>query len=113
SAIGSASDRAVLERADFRTLFAADVRETFFRGTAGAARDLSLYAHPWDFDLATITQRVHLWHGEADRVLPVAQARYLARTLPACVPTYVPGAGHFWFADHMDEVLATLIAPGA
>lgn len=112
-AIGSASDRVVLDRPDFRSLFAADVRETFLGGTAGAARDLSLYARPWDFALAAVTQRVHLWHGEADRVLPVLQARYLARTLPDCAPTYVPDAGHFWFADHMDQVLDAVVRPVA
>jgi pimeloyl-ACP methyl ester carboxylesterase len=105
----SEADRVVLGREDFRTLFRRDVIETFRQGPRGAAHDLALYAGSWDVTLADVSQRVHLWHGEADRVIPVGQGRHIAAALPRCVPSFVPGAGHFWFADHMDVVLDALL----
>ncbi len=45
-------------------------------------------------DLDRITQPTLIIHGEADALVPVDQARWLAHTLPNAELTVLPGAGH-------------------
>ena len=106
-----AADKAILTRPDFRRLFLADVRETFRQGARGAAHDLRLYTGPWGIPLDEIQLPVHLWHGEADSIVPAAMGRAVAAALPRCHATFLPRAGHLWFVDHLDEVMATLAPP--
>jgi pimeloyl-ACP methyl ester carboxylesterase len=92
-----------------RSMMVDVLRETFRRGSRGHARELLLFTRPWDFALEDTETEVHLWHGEADETVPVSMGRYVAKTIPNCHATFVPGAGHFWIFEHFDEVFATLV----
>ena len=39
--------------------------------------------------------RVFIWHGEMDRIMPVGPARLLAKRIAACQATFYPQEGHF------------------
>lgn len=102
------ADREIVEKPAMRTMMADVLRETFRRGSRGHAHETLLFARPWDFALEGTATEVHLWHGEADETVPVSMGRYVAKTLPNCRATFLPGAGHFWIFEHFDEVLAKL-----
>ncbi len=102
-------DKAIVARPEIREFIRQDFREAFRRGGRGSAYDGTLYARPWPIPLERIGMEVHLWHGEADPSVPPSMGRYLAGALPNCHATFIPNAGHLWFLDHMDEVLATVV----
>jgi pimeloyl-ACP methyl ester carboxylesterase len=101
-------DRAIFRRPRVQALLLDDAREALRQGPRGAARELILLSRPWDVRLDQVRMRVRLWHGEADAQVPVAIARRLAAALPDCRAIFMPGAGHLWVLDHLDEILAAL-----
>ncbi|KAL3628296.1 hypothetical protein CASFOL_027342 [Castilleja foliolosa] len=73
----------------------------------------------WEFDPMDLKNpfpenegSVHLWHGDDDRLVPVALQRYIADRLPWINYHEISGAGHmFIYADGMAEsVVQALIA---
>jgi pimeloyl-ACP methyl ester carboxylesterase len=101
-------DRAILRRPAVQALLLDDAREGLRQGTRGALHELLLFGRPWDVPLDQIRTPVRLWHGDADAQVPPAIARRLAAALPDCRASFMPGAGHLWVLDHLDEVLAAL-----
>jgi pimeloyl-ACP methyl ester carboxylesterase len=101
-------DRATFRRPRVRALLLDDAREALRQGTRGALQELILFSRPWDVPLGEIRMPVRLWHGDADAQVPVVIARRLAAALPDCPASFVPGAGHLWVLDHLDEVLDAL-----
>ena len=71
-------------------------RQILDRATAEAA--LALYRVPGSVDLRPklnrITQPTLILHGEADSLVPLSSAQWLAQTLPAAKLVTLPGAGH-------------------
>jgi pimeloyl-ACP methyl ester carboxylesterase len=103
-------DVAIMGRPQVRATFAADTLESMRQGPAATVTDLQLYTRPYDFDLEDIAVPVHLFHGDADANVPVAIGHDVASRIPTCTATFVPGAGHLWFLDHVDEILALVSA---
>ncbi|WP_067813785.1 alpha/beta fold hydrolase [Nocardia inohanensis] len=104
-------DRARLEDAELAAELEANLTAAFASGSRGVAADtLLLFSRPWGFDLADITVPVHIWHGDADGNVPVADAYRLAAALPAARSTIVPGAGHLLFVDRPADILASIRA---
>lgn len=103
------ADRRIVERDDVRAIFADDLPEAFRQGARGAAYEFALYTRPWGVPLEQIGIAVHLWQGEADVNVPPSMGRYLAATIPDCRARFIPGAGHFWLFDHLEEIFATLV----
>lgn len=52
-----------------------------------------------------------VFHRDADANVPSAIGRDVASRIPDYTATFVPGAGHMWFVDHTDEILALVSAP--
>jgi pimeloyl-ACP methyl ester carboxylesterase len=104
------ADAAVLADPELRDILASTFAEAFRRGAAGPADDARIYVSPWGFAASEVAKPVRLWHGEADRVVPVAMGRYLARTLPACEARILPGEGHFSIVvRRCEELLRALV----
>jgi poly(3-hydroxyalkanoate) depolymerase len=68
-------------------------------------------SHPW---LRRLRQPTLVLHGDDDPLVPVANARYLARSIPGATLQVMPGAGHLLLLDeparaarHIDAFLAT------
>lgn len=69
--------------------------------------DLALVA-PWGFDPAQVASPVLLLHGEADRLVPVQHADWLARRIPAARLRRSPGDGHISVMAHATAALEWL-----
>lgn len=81
------------------------LREVFHQGALAYAQDLNLLVRPWGFALAEIETRIQLWHGDADRVIPLHHARYLASALPDATLQVCRGEGHMLLWNHVTEIL--------
>lgn len=115
SKLAGRGDAVTLRKAHVRAGLAKMTAEAFRNGGEGGAADLYVYGQPWLIDYAAITAPCTLWQGTADKIVPVAASRYLAHQLPRCRFIELPGAGHFWVIDHIEEVLqevARLARPG-
>ena len=102
------SDRRILARPDVRKQLLAAGEEAFHPGTQAVVQEGRLTAGTWGFRPADVVVEVLLWHGEQDLTVPVAAARALAADLPRCHAVFLPGAGHLWHFEHMDDVLSAL-----
>ena len=63
-------------------------------GIDGLIDDDIAYVTQWGVDLARITAPVLLTHGGADRVVPAAHSRWLARAIAGAELWELPGEGH-------------------
>jgi pimeloyl-ACP methyl ester carboxylesterase len=86
--------------------------EAFRSGTAGVADDYRVLASPWGFAPESIEMPVHFWHGDADRIVSMADAQAVAALMPNAQFTVVPDEGHLLLMNHVDAVFAVL-APSA
>jgi pimeloyl-ACP methyl ester carboxylesterase len=101
-------DKKILSHPEVQRTQIDGIVEAFRRGPQGAAQELDLFSRPWGFDVAEIKVPVHLWHGEADHIVPVQMGRYLAGKIPDCRARFIPGAGHLWVFEGYEEVFRAL-----
>jgi pimeloyl-ACP methyl ester carboxylesterase len=101
-------DRKILSQPEVRVTQIDGISEAFRRGARGTAIELALFSRPWGFDVKEIKVPVHLWHGEADHIVPVKMGRYLADHIPQCQARFIPGAGHLWIFEGYEEVFRAL-----
>jgi pimeloyl-ACP methyl ester carboxylesterase len=78
-------------------------------GVRGMISDYLTYSGEWGFDVREVTQRVQLWHGVGDPLVPVEHALQLAVTLPDCRVFLDPEEGHHFFRRRLDSILAALV----
>ena len=88
-------DKIALKNPELLKVLCDSFREAFRNSLKWPATDAILYSRPWGFPLNGIKIPVRLWHGEKDRIVPVAMARYLAKIIPDCRATFYPDEGHF------------------
>ena len=106
------ADRRALADPRFRPAAVAAFAEAFRQGSAAAVAELRRYVSPWGFDPEAVAAPVSLWHGTADRTVPVAIGRRLAQSLPRCRSRFLEGEGHFSLpCYHGEEILETLAEP--
>ncbi len=105
-----AADRAVLADPATFANSVLSIREGLRRSTAGLSSDMAILARPWGFRLEAIRVPVALWHGTADKNVPVALAQVVARAIPHCWATFYPGAGHLLMYSHWRTIVAALVA---
>ena len=106
-----AADVAVIDRpeiaAGLRAAFAWPVSRT--AGHA-AVQDVQVERRPWGYRLGDIATSVHVWHGEADRNVVVANGRYQAQAIPGATLHEIAHEGHWLiygrFAEILDHVTA-------
>lgn len=102
-------DRTVMKRRDVREAFMEETREALRPGGRAMAQDLVLFSRPWGFTPSEVgAVPVRLWHGDADKVVPVRIGKYFAREIPGCQATFVAGGGHMMIVDHAGEIMAAI-----
>ena len=89
------ADAAVFTDPAPRANFSRAVIEGLRQGVGGTARDLALIAAPWGFDLSQVTQPVDIWHGDADRNIPVNHCVRLSESLPRARAHIRSCQGHY------------------
>jgi len=105
-------DAEVLRRPDLRNLFERDVRHASRTTGQAQAQDFELFASDWGFDLGAITVPVFLWHGEADKNVPLPHAQLMHDAIPNSVLRTFVGEGHFLVVDRLEEILVALAQSG-
>jgi pimeloyl-ACP methyl ester carboxylesterase len=83
----------------------ADAAEGWRGGQDGMVDDDIALVTPWGCTPARITVPLRLLHGEQDRMVPVAHARWLARECPHATLTTFPGDGHVSVLTHTAAAL--------
>jgi pimeloyl-ACP methyl ester carboxylesterase len=105
------ADRIVRTDPAWRKMELDNVREAYQQGARAHAWEGRVLTQPWGFAVADVASQVHLWQGEADTLVPQTLGRFLAATLPNCVPAFLSGEGHLsLFYNHWRAVLATMVA---
>jgi pimeloyl-ACP methyl ester carboxylesterase len=78
-------------------------------GDEGWLEDLRALTGPWGFEPGDIEVPVELWHGDLDRMVPVAHGQWLAGHLPTARAHVESGHGHISIAvgslgDKLDQL---------
>jgi pimeloyl-ACP methyl ester carboxylesterase len=101
----SAPDRALHADAEFRQT----VRDLFLESTKQAPRgivdDYRIWARPSDLNYDAVGVPVRIWHGDADAVVPMHHAEYVAARVPQAQLVSLPGVGHLHTAARWHEFL--------
>ncbi|MBL6939037.1 MAG: alpha/beta hydrolase [Alphaproteobacteria bacterium] len=89
-------DLHLMQIPEMRAILLRTMLETARQNGAGNRAEIERLVQPWGFDIRDITRpRLFLWHGDEDRIMPVAPARRMARTLRNCTATFYEDEGHF------------------
>jgi len=89
--------------------FIRGIREAMRQGIRGAYHESLLAVTDWGFRLQDIQMPILLWHGEEDKNIPVAMARYAANAVPKCEAKFYPNEGHLsLFKKNVEEIIRTL-----
>ena len=101
-----ACDVNVTERSDIALAIRADMTRPL-SATAGRAsvQDVTLEQRPWGFRLEDITTPVHVWHGDADHNVPIANGTYQADRIPVSTFHEAPDEGHWLIFNHFVEII--------
>ena len=105
------ADRAVLRAPGTRVGLARAFSEGRRQGAEAIRREAMNEVRCWGFALKDIRfESIFLWHGEQDRLTPVAASRLFVDALPHCRATFYPHDGHFSTAlVHAEEIFAALV----
>lgn len=103
-ALRAAQDRAVLAR--YPREIAQTILEAARQGPEQWRVEETNQPDPLDFDVDAVTLPVAIWHGTADTLVPIAQARHLASRLKNATLVELPGVGHL----HTPETVARIAA---
>jgi pimeloyl-ACP methyl ester carboxylesterase len=96
-----AADHKVLGIPEIRKALARAIAEGSRQGGDASTKDGMIFIRAWGFQVEEIAfERMFLWQGELDQVLPVAAARHLSYALPHCTATFYPDEGHFSILVH-------------
>ncbi|APU17799.1 MULTISPECIES: alpha/beta fold hydrolase [Actinoalloteichus] len=78
-------------------------------GNEGWVADLAALTRPWGFDLDEIKAPVELWHGDLDKMVPLAHGKWLASNLNNVVSHLEAGHGHLSLTvDNLGRMLDLL-----
>src|SRR5699024_3957534 len=91
----SAPDRRVVRDVTFERLLLETYAEAMRPGPWGWIDDNLALRRDWGFPLSGITQRVRLWHGADDNVVPASHTRWLAERIPRAEFEIQTDTAHF------------------
>jgi pimeloyl-ACP methyl ester carboxylesterase len=103
-------DEILMHIPEMRAVLARTMVETARQGAAANRDEIERLVRPWGFDIRLIKfDRIFIWHGEEDRIMPVGPARALARTLSQSRSLFYPDEGHFSvLVNRAGELLSAL-----
>jgi pimeloyl-ACP methyl ester carboxylesterase len=104
-------ERTRLREAGERAAASASFLNAAGDGVRGMIGDYLTYSRGWGFAVGEVRQRVHLWHGVSDPLVPIEHALQLAATLPDCRVFFAADEGHHFFRRRVGEILEMLTAP--
>lgn len=87
-------DRQVFAHPEMKAMFIDDILRTVRGGLPGPALDLRVFVRDWGFRLTDVQVPVHFWHGDADPIVTIAQARHMAERVPRSTFVLRPDESH-------------------
>jgi pimeloyl-ACP methyl ester carboxylesterase len=106
----STHDGELLDQPEVGSCLAAAMRSAMPHGTSGGGWDNVAWVGPWDIDLDSIRQPVHLWYGGEDTFAPAGTGEWLEERLPTATLVMRPGDGHMGVMEHTREIFGTLVS---
>jgi pimeloyl-ACP methyl ester carboxylesterase len=105
-----AADQKLLSVPETRKLLVQAMAESFRQGGEAGLEEALSGVRPWGFQVEQVTfEKLFVWHGEQDRIMPVAPVRLLVQALPHCTATFYPDEGHFsTMANHVQDIWSRL-----
>lgn len=79
--------------------------------TKGVVTEYRILNAPWGFDPSDIRVPTRLWQGDADDLVPPEWAMRLEVAIPDATLTLLPGANHFLWYEHWDEIFDQIAGP--
>jgi hypothetical protein len=103
-------DQTILRQPEIRRIYAELAVESYRQGAQANVEEALILGKSWPFHVNEIRfDKILLWHGEQDRIMPVAPARLLAQALPRCQATFYPDTGHLsTVVTHAVDILGAL-----
>jgi pimeloyl-ACP methyl ester carboxylesterase len=102
------ADDLLLARSEVREACLNSEQEAFRSGLKGFAWDVHLITKPWEIAFESIRVPIHLWHGAADNMVPVAMARNLADKIPGSRLTILNNEGHLLLFSYWHDIISEL-----
>jgi pimeloyl-ACP methyl ester carboxylesterase len=78
---------------------------------AGIVEEYLAWARSWGFAYVDVAQRVDVWQGTDDHLVPPEWAERIAASLPDARLRTVEGGGHFLLHEHGAQILEALLEP--
>jgi pimeloyl-ACP methyl ester carboxylesterase len=103
-------DRLVCRIPGMKDMFIDDLLSGSRRWFTAPVFDIVLFGKHWGFALGDVNVPMHLWHGDADNIVPLAHGRHLAERLPRADLRIRPREGHLGNLGAASEVLDALLA---
>ena len=106
------TDRVELEDEETLRVLNQTIQDGMRGGARGARQDFLLYTQDWGIPLEKIELPIDLWHGEADKTVPVAHGRWYHAHLPHINARYFPNEGHFSLPlRYSEDILRASLTP--
>lgn len=102
------ADRRIVADPAIRAALQEELRRQSRTTAAAVVQDLALFARPWGLDLADVEAPTDIWHGDADRAVPIEHARALVGRIRGATLHQRPGDGHLMLVERAHEILAPL-----
>lgn len=106
----TAPDRRVVRDVTFEKLLLETYAEAMRPGPWGWIDDNLALNRDWGFRLSEIGQRVRLWHGADDNVVPASHTRWLAERIPRAEFEIQTETAHFGAMEILPDILSWLAA---
>jgi pimeloyl-ACP methyl ester carboxylesterase len=110
AALAPEGDRRFFALPEVKAMFLDDLVGNSRRGLSAPVYDLILFTRQWGFLLNDIVVPVAWWHGDADYIVPLAQARRVVPLIPFAELFVRPGESHLGGMAAAEEVLIKLLS---
>jgi len=109
--LASAPDQQLIDTPEIRGSLLAAFADVLEQGLEGVIKEVYNGAVPWGFSVSGIPVDTRIWHGTADRNMPIECSKYLAARIPRAQASYIDGAGHYFSFAMWPEILQSLLRP--
>jgi pimeloyl-ACP methyl ester carboxylesterase len=82
--------------------------ESTKNGVRGVVEDYRVWAERSGLTYPSVQVPVRIWHGDADAVVPMHHAEYVAQSIPTAELTILSGVGHLHTAERWRKFLAAV-----
>jgi pimeloyl-ACP methyl ester carboxylesterase len=107
------ADKKIGEIPEFKRLFMESQAAAFAQGSQGVTTDAAVHYVDWGFRLKEIPVRLHVFHGDEDRLVPIEFGRHICENVPNGEFHVLKGEGHLFPYRYLTEIFDTMDAERA